>query len=89
MWFILLGIVYTFEGVFGLSDIITFPKNFMLGTATAAYQIEGAWNESGELKYNCICYSMNALSEHTAGMAHRLCVIRVKPVGEPSYFVAS
>ncbi|XP_023717245.1 myrosinase 1 isoform X2 [Cryptotermes secundus] len=24
------------------------PKNFMLGTATSAYQVEGAWNESGK-----------------------------------------
>jgi hypothetical protein len=27
---------------------VTIPKNFMVGTATAAYQIEGAWNESGK-----------------------------------------
>ena len=26
----------------------TFPDNFAWSTATAAYQIEGAWNEDGE-----------------------------------------
>jgi hypothetical protein len=32
------------------SDITTvaIPDNFMIGTATSAYQVEGAWNESGK-----------------------------------------
>jgi hypothetical protein len=25
----------------------TFPTNFLIGAATSAFQIEGAWNESG------------------------------------------
>jgi beta-glucosidase len=33
---------------FDTSSAIQFPKNFFWGTATAAYQIEGAWKEDGK-----------------------------------------
>lgn len=32
-----------------------FPDNFLWGTATAAYQVEGAWNISGELEKELLC----------------------------------
>lgn len=45
-------LILLIQGVVGsLSQVNKFPANFLLGTSTASYQIEGAWNEDGMFFY--------------------------------------
>jgi hypothetical protein len=44
---------------------VTIPKNFMIGTATSAYQVEGAWNVSGKISVILrTILSQNSLYKH-------------------------
>jgi len=40
--------VATIHAATSSGDGYNFPEGFMLGTATASYQIEGGWNENGK-----------------------------------------
>jgi hypothetical protein len=44
---------------------VAIPKNFMIGTATSAYQVEGAWNESGK-----ICVILRMILSHNPLLKH-------------------
>ena len=40
-----------------------FPDGFMIGTASASYQIEGAWNESGKCYFIQVKVNVKYLSD--------------------------
>jgi len=39
------------------ADNVTFPDGFLLGAATASYQIEGGWDEDGKAEFNTLVHS--------------------------------
>ena len=48
---------------------MSFPKNFLWGTATASFQIEGAWDEDGKTPsiWDEFCEQPGAISDHSNG----------------------
>lgn len=55
----------------------TFPDGFLWGTATSAYQIEGAWDADGtasSLSNSVAQCDLSAVSPHSLRFHERLCV---------------
>jgi len=49
--------------------VLKFPKNFLWGTATSSYQIEGAWNEDGKgiSNWDVFTHKMENIKDKTTG----------------------
>ena len=58
-----------FESMLARARAIAFPRNFVLGTATAAYQIEGAVSEDGrgESIWDRFSHLPNVIADGTNG----------------------
>jgi len=43
-------------GFAAAQDNFTFPDGFLLGAATASYQIEGGWDADGKAEFNTLVH---------------------------------
>ena len=67
---ILLYVWYNFLKLFyDCGDFMGFKKDFAWGTATASYQIEGAWNEDGkgESVWDVFCHEGGRIADNHTG----------------------
>jgi lactase-phlorizin hydrolase len=50
-------VILVTTGFAAAQDNFTFPDGFLLGAATASYQIEGGWNADGKAEFNILVHS--------------------------------